>query len=443
MTNPNSVPQVEEKKVLKFFGAPWYIAVAAVALILVGVFAQVFDTAMPSTLAIMFAIGIPLYELGNRIPIWNTYVGGGIVLAFIGAAVIAEYGLIPQQYIDSINNFTSEVDYLTLFIIVLIAGSVLSLDRKILIRSFVGYFPAILGGLVVAMLCGIGAGMLFGFSPTEVITKYTLPIMGGGNGAGAIPLSQIYETATGQPSESYYSFAIIILTIGNIFAIISAAVLSKIGEIKPEWTGGKGENARLVRNAEAFDVEDVKYKATAADIAGGFLVALTCYAFGLLMSQFLLPTIFGFSIHTLAYMILFVVILAALGVIPRGVREGAKVLQSFFSKYLTIILMVGVGVDLSLSELVSALTFSNAVIALAIIIGCIIGSALVGRLVGFYPIDTAITAGLCMANRGGSGDIAVLGAANRMNLMAYAQLSSRLGGAIVLIVGSILFSILL
>jgi len=72
-------------------------------------------------------------------------------------------------------------------------------------------------------------------------------------------------------------------------------------------------------------------------------------------------------------------------------------------------------------------------------VGAIIGSALVGQLVGFYPIDAAITAGLCMANRGGSGDIAVLGACKRMPLMAYAQVSSRLGGGIILIIGSVLF----
>ena len=105
--------------------------------------------------------------------------------------------------------------------------------------------------------------------------------------------------------------------------------------------------------------------------------------------------------------------------------------------------MVGVGVDLDLNELIAALSFSNIIIAFAIVMGATLGSGLVGYLVGFYPIDTAVTAGLCMANRGGSGDLAVLGAADRMNLMAYAQLSSRLGGAIVLIVGSIMFSILL
>lgn len=101
--------------------------------------------------------------------------------------------------------------------------------------------------------------------------------------------------------------------------------------------------------------------------------------------------------------------------------------------------MVGVGADTNIIELLDAITLGNVVIALAVVIGAIVGSALVGYLVGFYPIDSAITAGLCMANRGGSGDLAVLGASKRMSLMAYAQLSSRLGGGMVLIIGSIVF----
>lgn len=66
-----------------------------------------------------------------------------------------------------------------------------------------------------------------------------------------------------------------------------------------------------------------------------------------------------------------------------------------------------------------------------------------GHLVGFFFVDSAVTAGLCMANRGGSGDLAVLGAADRMDLISYAQLSSRLGGGIILVIGSILFGTLM
>lgn len=105
--------------------------------------------------------------------------------------------------------------------------------------------------------------------------------------------------------------------------------------------------------------------------------------------------------------------------------------------------MVSMGVDFDLAELASACCPANLLIAFVIVLGAILGSAMVGKLVGFYPIDAAVTAGLCMANRGGSGDIAVLGAAHRLDLISYAQLSSRVGGGIVLIIASFFFSFFL
>ena len=153
--------------------------------------------------------------------------------------------------------------------------------------------------------------------------------------------------------------------------------------------------------------------------------------------------VLGAKIHAFAYTILFVVILAVLGVIPPGVRMAAKKIQSFTASIIAVLVMVCMGVDFDLGQLAAALTFSNVLIALMVVIGAIIGSALTGKLVGFYPIDTAITAGLCMANRGGAGDVAVLGAARRLELISYAQLSSRVGGGIVLVVASFIFSIYL
>ena len=175
------------------------------------------------------------------------------------------------------------------------------------------------------------------------------------------------------------------------------------------------------------------------DLGGAFFLAIGFYALGRLFSSVILPEILGTPIHQFAYMIIFVAIAAGLGIIPDNVRAGAKKLQSFFSNNLILIIMVGVGVDTNIIELANAITPGNVIIALAVVVGAIIGSALVGYVVGFYPIDSAITAGLCMANRGGSGDLAVLGACKRMPLMAYAQLSSRLGGGIVLIIASIVF----
>ena len=46
-----------------------------------------------------------------------------------------------------------------------------------------------------------------------------------------------------------------------------------------------------------------------------------------------------------------------------------------------------------------------------------------------YPIETAII-NACHSGQGGTGDVAILTAANRMQLMPFAQIATRIGGAI-------------
>lgn len=429
----------EEKKILRLGGLPWWQALAVVLISMACIYLGVQSSSLSGTLCSAFGLGVILYELGEWLPIWNNYIGGGLLMAFFGTALLKFFNIIPEKTLEDINRVISgdDVNLLEVYIIFLIAGSVLALDKDILLKSFVGYIPAILGGLAVAALFGVLVGLAVGVDPQTTIMKYVLPIMGGGNGAGAVPLSNIYETVTGDSASNFYGFAIIILTIGNIFAIIGSALLNTLGEKFPFLTGDK---KTLVRGGEHLAREDKKVVCTMQDELGAVVLTLGCYGVGRLMSKVILPKIAGASIHAYAYMIIFVVILAASGIIPENVRAGAKRMQNFMGTVMGMVIMVGMGTDFDIAELFSVMTPGNVAMALAIVLGAVIGSGAVGYLVGFYPVDTALTAGLCMANRGGSGDLACLGAAKRMELMAYAQLSSRLGGAIVLIIASFVFS---
>ena len=449
MATISATQQKVQKEAFKIFGMAWYVYAAVAGIALIAMFGDYLPSNTVGAFAILYTLGIALGWIGDRIPVWNTYIGGGSILAFLGSAYLVYIGIIPEATIETVKIFMDTTDFLDLFIAVLITGSILSVNRKLLLKAFAGYLPAILAGIVGAILLGMVGGLLVGVEPARVATEYVLPIMGGGTGAGAIPMADIYANATGNDPAKWLSFGLSILTIANIIAIMAAGVLNKIGELSfgKALTG----NGELIRNAEDISALEGKeeVKVTQRDIACGLILACAFYVAGNILSKVVqIPefTLFGstlkIDIHRFAWMVVLVAIANIAGVIPAELRVGANKLQGYFSKQFLLVIMCGVGIALTdLGELIAAFTFGNVLIAALIVVGAILGSGLVGWLVGLYPIETAITAGLCMANRGGSGDLAVLGAAKRMELISFAQISSRLGGGLMLIIASVVFGI--
>lgn len=394
-------------------------------------------------LAILAVFGIFFGEIGDRIPIWNEYIGGGTVLVFFMSAVMGTYNLVPEATLISIKTFYNKnpVNFLEIFIPALIVGSILTVDRKTLLKSIVGYIPLIMIGVLGAILGGVGAGFLFNKPPLEIIINYVLPIMGGGTGAGAIPMAEMWSLKTGQDSKVWFAFAISILTIANVIAILTGALLKELGKKRPSLTG----NGELMITTITKEKEEEKKNETpnvgqqefAAALFFTGIVAIIANICAVFWTSLKLP----FEIHRLAFLVIVVILLNVSNVIPDRIKAGAKKMQTFFSKFTIWILMAAVGFGTNVQEIINAFTFSNLIIAIAIVLGAVVAIMLSAKALKFYPIEAAITAGLCMANRGGSGDIAVLGAADRMSLISFAQISSRIGGAMMLILGSVVFGL--
>lgn len=148
---------------LKLYGAPWYITIIGCLVVIAAAYTGALETDFASIMVLIIAYGILFFELGERLPIWNSYIGGGVLAAFFGTAIIRQLSLIPKEYLEPINEFIGgdTINFTSIWIIVLITGSVLSLEKKILLKSFVGYFPAILGGLAAAMGFGVLSGLFF------------------------------------------------------------------------------------------------------------------------------------------------------------------------------------------------------------------------------------------------------------------------------------------
>lgn len=391
---------------------------------------------------LLAVFGIFFGEIGDRIPIWNDYVGGGTVLVFFAGAVFGSYKLVPEPVHTAIRVFYGRqpVNFLEMFIPALIVGSVLTINRKTLLKSIAGYIPLIIIGVIGATIGGIGFGLLFGKSPLDIMMNYVLPIMGGGTGAGAIPMSEMWAQKTGGNPGDWFAFAISILTIANIIAIFVGAFLNELGKKHPSLTGN-GE-LMIDDTKEAVKEETaVKVEVGARDIFGALVFTGVLFAASHMSGIIWSSMNFPFDVHRLAFLVIYCIILNVMGIVPATLKAATKQVQSFFSKYTIWILMAAVGFTTSVQEIINSLSLANLFIAAGIVIGATVFIMVASKKMKFYPVEAAITAGLCMANRGGSGDIAVLGAAHRMDLISFAQISSRVGGAMMLIFGSIIFGI--
>ena len=391
-------------------------------------------------LAFALVIGTMLGWIGDHIPVWNAWFGGGMLFTCLAAGALNTFNLIGEGAKEALNTFNGSTGFLDLYILILITGSVLSVDRKMLLKSFARYIPTIIAGVVCALgLAGV-VGAIFGIGAIDAITTYAIPIMGGGNGAGIQPMSRMWEAATGGDGSAWYASAFAIISLGNLVAVFMSALLNKLGQSKPALTG----NGQLMMDAENVVSKTEEMKPVVGDYATGLALGLCCFCIADLYSKHISiinnHLNLGFSIHTFAFMVILVAVLNVTNILPANVKAGTKGMQLFFVKYMSFPLMITVGIGTNLSDYAKVFTNpANLVVIIATVIGAMIGTLLMAKLFHLYPVEAMLTAGLCMANGGGSGDVQCLGAANRMEMMSYAQISSRIGGAIMLVVASFFF----
>jgi malate:Na+ symporter len=113
-----------------------------------------------------------------------------------------------------------------------------------------------------------------------------------------------------------------------------------------------------------------------------------------------------------------------------SLQLGSFHVYKFFSTAVTYPLLFAIGVALTpWDKLVAAFTLPYLITIVSTVVGVIATGFFVGGWMKMYPIDTAIVTA-CHSGQGGTGDVAILTAGNRMQLMPFAQIATRIGGAV-------------
>lgn len=423
---------MESIKKIQIFGLPLPAYCILLACLVISIYLGVLPSGMIGALSVMMILGALFQIVGNNLPIVRTFLGGGAIVSIFASAFLTYFEILPTSVIETVDTFMSTNGFLNFYISALIAGSILGMNRKLLINASVRFLPVALCAMAFAILAVGTVGSLVGYGFMRSMMYIAIPMMGGGMGAGVVPLSNMYAQALGQSQEQIISVMIPASTLGNVMAIISAGILARVAEARPSWNG----NGKLVKSNDAQFEEHHSSKVDYQLLGIGLVLAMSYYIIGTIIGHFV-P-----AIHTYAWMIIAVALSKATGIIPQKLEEAAHQWGQFVMKNLTSALLVGIGMTMiDLQAVFSSITPLYLLLVAVVVIGVTIGAGFGGKLVGFYPIESSITAGLCTTNMGGTGDIAVLSAANRMELLPFSQIATRICGALILIVASVLLKI--
>ncbi|MGX1195678.1 Na+/citrate or Na+/malate symporter [Metabacillus sp. SLBN-84] len=222
--------------------------------------------------------------------------------------------------------------------------------------------------------------------------------------------------------------------IGNIAAIICAGLMKNLGERRPDLTG----NGVLVKSKDGntFKEDESKFNKIDFSLMGaGLLIACTFFIFGGLAHKFL-------GIPGPVLMIVAATLVKCFQLLPAKMEQGSFHLYKFISTSLTWPLMVGLGIlYIPLEDVVKIVTPGYILVCISVVVAMVTTGYFTGKLMKMYPVDSAIVTG-CHSGLGGTGDVAILSASNRMSLMPFAQVATRLGGASTVIIAILLMKLL-
>ncbi len=377
--------------------------------------------------------GFTCAEIGKRLPVLRNIGAAAILATFIPSA-LAYYKVLPASILGAVTDFTKASNFLYLFIAAIIVGSILGMDRRVLMQGFVKIFIPLAAGSILAGAVGTTVGVAMGMSASHTFFFVVVPIMAGGVGEGAIPLSIGYSTILGQAQGDLFAEILPAVMMGSLTAIVLAGVLNYVGKRYPNLTG----EGRLQPPTEGEVVlgerdENVVRLVDMYTIGAALVTAVTLYLIGVLGQRL-------FEFPAPVTMLFLAVVLKLTQAVSPALQQGAYQIYRFFSTVVTYPLLFAIGVALTpWDKLIAAFNVANVVTIVSTVVTLIGTGFVVGRWLGMYPIEAAVV-NACHSGQGGTGDVAILTAANRMALMPFAQIATRIGGGITVTVVLILLA---
>jgi Na+/citrate symporter len=221
-------------------------------------------------------------------------------------------------------------------------------------------------------------GILFGYTPYHTFFFIIVPIIGGGIGEGILPLSLAYSAILGHSPDIYVAQLVPAAVVGNIFAIICAGVLARIGLRRPSLTG----NGMLIRSDKDNHIFAQSHGPQQTDfqlMGAGLLLICAFFIVGGLLEKVV-------HIPGPVLMILFAVLCKYAQVIPSSMELGAHSCYKFVSAALVWPLMIGLGMlYVPLESVVAVFSVGYVIVCGSVVIAMALSGYFIATKLNMYP----------------------------------------------------------
>jgi len=409
---------------------PMYLAIALI--VVFSALNKLLPNDLIGGLAVMMLAGFLLGDIGGKIPVFK-HIGGAAILCLFVPSALLGYKMFDPEIHKALTTAMKTANLQYLFIACLVVGSILGMNHKVLVQGFIRMFIPLLVGTLGAVVAGVSVASLFGYEPKYAFFYIIVPIIGGGIGEGILPLSIAYSEILATPQADIVATLIPAALIGNVVAILSSGFLKWLGERRPEFSG----NGSLVRTGDDKELLAKQQEAPINVSLMGAGLLITC---GFFILGALLAPVLGIPGPIL--MIIGAALIKVTKLIPASMELGAYQMYKFMTNNLTFGILVGLGtLFVPWNQMIDSLTPAYFVICAVTVLSMVLSGFAVGFWMKMYPVESAIVTA-CHSGLGGTGDIAILTASNRMELMPFAQISTRIGGAAMIVLATIVMKLL-
>jgi Na+/citrate or Na+/malate symporter len=391
------------------------------------------------SLAFLFAAGGILAWIGMVTPIVRD-IGGYLFLPLFGSSLLMGAGLISQASAKGAQLLMGN-GFQMVVVSAVIVGSILAMDRRLLLASVVRYIPVLLISQIFAIGFAFLAAMLTRTSFYDAVFFIAAPCMTGGSSGAVATLPSLYSSILGTDVSSLGGTLLAVAMIGEYIAVVFVVIMNIMANKFPALMGNG--NGQLVQKESAALQEArknwVPYENASLDyneLGGGFFLSLAVMVGGAILSRFIPQVVY------VAWAIILCVVIKGTGLFSDKLCRAANYWAQFAIKNLIVILVTALGLSsMSSTAVGSVFNIATLVIIIITFIGAVLGAMLASKIFGLYRYEGSLTAAMCACNIGASGDLQMLVIANRVDLLAFATISTRLGGAMMLIEISLIFPV--